>query len=127
MSARAQSIGKECIIITFTVISDPNRLVLIAHRLMPRRREIDDRQTPMAESNVPSNDMTAVIGTAMRNQRRHTLKQLAVGVSRPIEVENSRNSAHYCRLLLIRSMPQGKAKFQFGAWRPISAEVKSLV
>ena len=46
----------------------------------------------MAECNVPENNMTAVIGAAMRNQRSHALKQFGVRLPCPIKLENSRDS-----------------------------------
>ena len=60
-------------VVDLAVVGDRDRAILVAHRLMTRRREINDREPAVAERDalpelVPS---TAVVRSAMKQRVRH--------------------------------------------------------
>src|SRR5262249_2488613 len=88
------------------VIGDPDRAILIAHRLCAAGN-VDDRQAPVAECNGSCAVDTITIRSAVRQRGRHSLHNAAL--SRLAKaVYKSCNTAHF-DVLLFRDWQAVKA------------------
>ena len=69
LEARAQ-LG---VVVDLAVEGDPDRAVLVGHRLVPGRRQVDDRQPPVAEHHAPVGRLpqAGVVGAAVGHGVAH--------------------------------------------------------
>ena len=81
-------------VVDLAVEDDPDRSVLVGHRLRAGRREIDDRQAPVAEAERAFQVDAAAVGTAMRDHLGHAGEELAVGWLRRISIQEAADAAH---------------------------------
>jgi hypothetical protein len=61
------------VVVDLAVLDDPDRPVLVGHRLVPGRREVDDRQASVAETHsVLGEDQCArVVGPSVDERTAH--------------------------------------------------------
>src|SRR5215831_7750841 len=92
---RCQPRALRGVIVEFAVVIDPDRPVLVAHRLTSGLREIDDCQPAMAKAKRAIDVEAFPVGAAVGHLPSHLLEQRAVHrlVGRPV-VENSGDAAH---------------------------------
>src|ERR1019366_964357 len=98
------------VIENFAVVGDPQRVVLVGHRLAAGS-EVDDAQAAVAECNFPLHVKTRPIGTTVGDDVRHVAHDARVGRG-AVGVENSRYAAHktsIARLLPARGQAPGEA------------------
>src|SRR6266481_6951019 len=94
MAAPPQPSRQVGVIVAFTVVGDPHRAVVATHRLMTGRRQVDDRQSAMAKSDIAAQHMAAVIRPAMREQLSHPFEEARIRARPRIELEDSGDAAH---------------------------------
>ena len=75
---RRKLAGEFGIVVDFAVVGDPNAAVFVGHGLMAGGREIDDREAPVTEDHAGVLEQAAIVGTAMRFGRCHTLDGAAL-------------------------------------------------
>src|SRR4051812_36693965 len=61
------------VVVDLAVVCDPDRSVLVGHRVVPRGREVDNRQPPVTEgySLTRLDPAAGVVRTAVRNRVAH--------------------------------------------------------
>src|SRR5207237_2718153 len=80
------------VIVDLTVEDDPDGAVLVAQRLVPTA-QVDDRQTAHGHAERTLDVYPFVVGPAMRDERRHSVEESAVG-RRPIAVVLTGDAPH---------------------------------
>ena len=82
-------------VVDLAVEGDPDRAVLIRHRLAGQRREIDDRQTPEAETGplIVADEHALIVGTSMLEPIAHGDDRLGPH-RRAIERQFTADAAH---------------------------------
>ena len=99
--AEAVSLGVEfatqfAMVIDFAVEDDPDRPVLVGHRLMAAGK-IDDGQPAKAQGAVVIVPVALVVGSAVDDRRGHTARSLA-RVPQRAKTSQARYSAHISSL-----------------------------
>ena len=94
MTTLRQPLGEAGVIVALAIVGDPHRPVLAAHRLMAGGRQVDDRQSAMAKSDIAAQHMAAVIRPSMRDQLRHPFEEARIRARPRIELEDSGDAAH---------------------------------
>src|SRR5450432_372255 len=93
MSSRLKLFPQSGMIVNFAVKYDPDRAVLVAERLVPRRN-VNDAQAPHCDSNTAFDVNALVVGAAMRHGRAHPPQHLRIDLRVPVKLHYSRDPAH---------------------------------
>ena len=100
VGARAELVTLAQIGVQFAKIVDlaiedhPTRAVLVAHRLMAGRRQIDDRQSPKCQPRRPKNLDTLVVWAAVADRIGHAAQHVAIGLAPGIAMHDAADSTH---------------------------------
>src|SRR5215471_7229265 len=82
-----------CMVIDLAVKDDPDRPVLVGHGLVSAH-QVNDAQTPKAQSHRTQDDFTVVVGAAMTNGICHRPQVFARKTGACIKIDYSADSAH---------------------------------
>ena len=93
--AASHQVGPEVLeIVDLPVEDDPDRAVLVRHRLVAGGAEIDDAEAPVRKAHRPLAVDPGIVGAAMGQDGVHPLQELALHGARRIEVELAADAAH---------------------------------
>ncbi len=81
-------------VVDLTIEDDPDRAILVAQRLRRVRRQIDDRQPPMAEAQAAVEVHAASVGPAMAQHVGHAVEHPPVDPALRLEPIDPRDPAH---------------------------------
>ena len=93
MPSRDQVASDVAMVVDLAVVSQPEPSVLVRHRLVAGRRQVDDRETSVAERNSRVDVPPFVIRPAMTKNGRHAIDCLRPGRLRALAY-NSADAAH---------------------------------
>ena len=95
VTASPQSLAKLTVVVDLTVVHQHHAAVVAHHRLMPARREVDDRQSPLAQHDIAvgGRPQAPVVGPAVGEGGLHPLQGIARDSS-AAKVNDSGNAAH---------------------------------
>ena len=101
-SAQLEAVGLElgaqlAVVVDLAVEDDPAGAVVRRHRLVARRRGVDDRQAPRAQRDVVVRQHALAVGAAVGEQARRFADPIGVGTAG--EVDRPDDSAHDARAL----------------------------
>ena len=88
-----QILAKFAMIVDFSVENNPEALVFVADRLMPRLN-VNDAQSAHGEPDVFAHVETIVVGTAVGNLLVHRRENIPVYSHLPIRIKDSADSTH---------------------------------
>src|SRR5919106_3276523 len=94
MSLGNKLFAKFLIIIDLAVEDNPNRTVLVCHRLVTGGRKINDGKTTKAKSYISVDVYTTIIGSAMTNGIIHAVNKFLRSRTGRVVIDNSANTTH---------------------------------
>ena len=92
VTARLERLHELLVVVDFPVLDDPDRFVLVADRLVAAG-EIDDRQAPRGEADVPVDERAAAVGASVIEALVHRLEDRRVHRS-TFERRDATDAAH---------------------------------
>ncbi len=93
VAARLEQPAQLAVVVDLAVVGQPDRVVLVGHRLMACLAQVDDRQAPVSEPDRPVEVKALVVGPAVSDAARGPAQRLAID-RRAVITNCSCDSAH---------------------------------
>src|SRR6266550_932949 len=93
MAASFELSGELAKVVELAVVDEDRRTILSRHRLVPGRRDVDDREPQVDEADAVADPYPFVVRTAVPKDPEHAL-QLTDVDGRLAEIEDARDPAH---------------------------------
>jgi hypothetical protein len=94
------------VVINFTVVDDPEILVLIGHGLVAILK-VNNAQTAHGQTNISVDENSFIVRSTMDDLQAHSSKSATLNPGIPVTMKNSADSAHRLRI--------SRARIEFGA------------
>jgi hypothetical protein len=94
MSLRLEGRTQRRVVVDLAVERNPHAAVLVRHRLLARRADVDDCQAPMREADRAVDVQAGAVRTAMTQDIAHPAKAIGVNGLTRVEVNDSCKTAH---------------------------------
>src|SRR6185437_6935086 len=101
VAARVELLVELRKIVDLAIEADTDRAVFVEQRLAAQGREVDDRQTPVAEPDARRDVEAGIIRPAVMQRVGHAREQRRVDRSCRDGIEYAGNAAHRCPLLTL--------------------------
>src|SRR5262245_57108760 len=96
--------AKRGVVVDLAVEGNPHAAVLVGHRLLAGRADVDDRKPSVRQTDRSVDELAAAVGAAMAHYIAHPAKPIDVNGLTRVEVNNSGESAHKVYRSLDRKM-----------------------
>ena len=96
MPLRLEAGPQRGVVVDLAVEGDPHAAVLVGHRLLAGRADVDDGQAAMREADGAVDEQTGAVGTAMGQHIAHPAKAIDVNGLTRIEMNDACEAAHIC-------------------------------
>ena len=82
------------VVVDLAVEGDPHAAVLVGHRLLAGRADVDDGETPVREADGAVDEQTGAVGTAMAQHIAHPAEAIDLNGLTRVEVNDAGKATH---------------------------------